>query len=80
MTNFKEIRNSILEVKAGVEVRSESELSEQLIFLLENSLTAKSMGERGELMVHQNQGAVTRIYELTAELIHQSASSSSGSK
>jgi 3-deoxy-D-manno-octulosonic-acid transferase len=80
MTNFEEIRNSILEVKAGVEVRSDSELSEQLIFLLENSLTAKSMGERGELMVHQNQGAVTRIYELTAELIHQSASSSSGSK
>jgi len=36
------------------------------------------MGERGERMLRLNQGAVTRIYELTAELLHQPVSMSTG--
>jgi 3-deoxy-D-manno-octulosonic-acid transferase len=73
MANFKEIRQSILEVKAGFEVQSSSQLAEQLMFLLESPEEADQMGERGERMLRLNQGAVTRIYELTAELLHQPA-------
>ena len=73
MSNFKEIRKRILDAKAGLEVRSSTELAEQIIRLLNSPVEASHMGERGEQMIHQNQGAVNRIYELTAELLKQSA-------
>jgi len=78
MSNFKEIRQLILEVKAGVEVHSASELASELIYLLESPAEASRMGDRGETMVRHNQGAVTRIYQLIAELLNQPASSSFG--
>lgn len=69
MHNFKEIRHSILEAGAGMEVLSDTELSEQLIRLLAHPETARDMGKRGESLIRQNQGAVNRIYEITAELL-----------
>lgn len=76
MANFKDIRQSILDVRAGVEVLSASELAEQFIQLLESPENAAGMGERGEKMVRQNQGATSRIYELIAAMLNHPASSS----
>jgi 3-deoxy-D-manno-octulosonic-acid transferase len=78
MANFKDIRQSILDVQAGVEVQSATELAEKLIQLLDCPEEAESMGVRGEKMVRQNQGTTTRIYELTAALLNQPASSITG--
>ncbi len=69
MNNFKEIRKSILDAEAGIEVSSDTQLARQLIRLLEEPEAAKEMGKRGESMIRQNQGAVNRIYELTAALL-----------
>lgn len=69
MNNFKEISHSILEAGAGMEVLSDTELSEQLIRLLAHPDTARDMGKRGESLIRHNQGAVNRIYEITAELL-----------
>lgn len=69
MTNFKEIRKHILEARAGIEVHSDAELANRLICLLDDPEQARSMGARGEIMIRQNQGAMNRIYELTAGLL-----------
>lgn len=74
MTNFKLIRTQILDARAGVEVQTTAELANQLIYLLDAPAKAILMGERGEKMILQNQGAVERIYNLTAGLLGQSAS------
>jgi 3-deoxy-D-manno-octulosonic-acid transferase len=76
MNNFREIRQSILDARAGVEVRSAEELADQVMKVFEHPEEAHRMGERGEAMVRQNQGALNRIYEITAALLLQPVSSS----
>lgn len=77
MSNFKSIRNNIMRAKAGIEIKSEAELAQALLTLLEQPEVAQSMGARGQEMVRQNQGALDRIYKITAALLHQPAFSSS---
>lgn len=69
MTNFKEIRKSILDAGAGIEVHSDTELAEQLIRLLDHPEAKREMGDRGVSMIRKNQGAANRIYESIAELL-----------
>ena len=67
MQNFKPIVQSLLEAKAAIQVKDETELAEQVSVLLGNSEQRDALGTAARAVVEGNKGATQR----TAELIGQ---------
>ena len=67
MQNFKPVVQSLLEAKAAIQVKDETELAEQVSVLLGNSEQRDAMGTAAKAVVVGNKGATQR----TAELIGQ---------
>ena len=67
MQNFKPVVQSLLEAKAAIQVKDETELAEQVSVLLGNPEQCAALGTAARAVVEGNKGATQR----TAELIGQ---------
>jgi 3-deoxy-D-manno-octulosonic-acid transferase len=64
MANFKEIAEGVLRQDAAIQCQDESEIIKAVNAMYLDLACRQSMAERGKEFVRQNQGAITRIFDL----------------
>jgi len=64
MANFKEIAEGVLRQDAAIQCQEESEIIKAVNAMYLDLAYRQSMAERGKEFVRQNQGAITRIFDL----------------
>lgn len=64
MENFKEIAEGVLRQDAAIQCQSNEEIIRAVISLHADSASRQSLAEKGRLFVRQNQGAITRIFDI----------------
>ncbi len=67
MANFKEIAEGVLRQGAAIQCQNESEIIKAISVLYANSLYRQSLAEKGKVFIRQNQGAITRIFDLLSQ-------------
>jgi 3-deoxy-D-manno-octulosonic-acid transferase len=69
MANFKEIAYGVLSSKAAIQCQNEEDIVNAMLALHEQPAYRAELAERGMLFVHQNQGAIARIYAMLNQVI-----------
>lgn len=64
MENFKEITEKVLQQGGAIQCRDQNEISSALIMLYTDSAYRASLAAKGKAFVRQNQGAITRIFDV----------------
>ena len=64
MVNFKAIAEAVLRQHAAIQCQNNSEIISALIALHADPVYRLALAEKGRAFVLQNQGALTRIFEL----------------
>lgn len=64
MANFKEIAEGVLRQGAAIQCQDESEIINAIITLYADSAYRQSLAEKGKAFVRQNQGAISRIFNV----------------
>ncbi len=67
MANFKEIAEGVLRQDAAIQCQDENEIINAIIALYADSTYRQSLAEKGKAFVRQNQGAITRIFDLLSQ-------------
>jgi 3-deoxy-D-manno-octulosonic-acid transferase len=64
MANFKEIAEGVLRQDAAIQCQDEGEIINSMIALYVDAEYRQSLVEKGKVFVRQNQGAITRIFDM----------------
>ncbi|MEY3219863.1 MAG: hypothetical protein RIT27_1220 [Pseudomonadota bacterium] len=64
MFNFLEITKRLLEIHAAEQITNEQQLTERVLFLLENAPIRQKKGEMAKRFVEQNRGALKKVLDL----------------
>ncbi|MGR9012703.1 MAG: lipid IV(A) 3-deoxy-D-manno-octulosonic acid transferase [Gammaproteobacteria bacterium] len=64
MANFKEIAMEVLRQDAAIQCQNKNEIISAMLALHADSVYRKSLAEKGRVFVRQNQGAITRIFDV----------------
>jgi len=67
MFNFSEIAELLLEKGAAIQINNEKELAEEVINLFEHAEIRGELGEKGQIFVEENRGALKKLEALLAE-------------
>lgn len=64
MANFKEIAKGVRRQDAAIQCRNESEIIRAIVALYTDSAYRQSLAKKGREFVRQNQGAITRVFDI----------------
>jgi len=64
MANFKEIAEGVLRQDAAMQCQDEGEIINSMTALYVDAEYRQSLVEKGKVFVRQNQGAITRIFDM----------------
>jgi len=67
MANFKEIAEGVLKQDAAMQCQDESEIINAVNALYADPAYRQSLAKKGQAFVRQNQGAVTRIFDMLSQ-------------
>jgi len=65
--NFKEIAEGVLQQDAAIQCQDSTEIVNAMIALYADSAYRQSLAEKGKAFVLQNQGAITRVFDVLAQ-------------
>jgi len=69
MANFKEIAERVMQQNAAIQCQDESEIISAIIALYADSAYRQSLAEKGKAFIQQNQGAITKIFDMLSQNI-----------
>jgi 3-deoxy-D-manno-octulosonic-acid transferase len=67
MANFKEIAEGVLRQDAAIQCQDEGEIINAMTVLYADAEYRQSLAEKGKVFVRQNQGAITRIFDMLSQ-------------
>ncbi|MGZ4996506.1 MAG: lipid IV(A) 3-deoxy-D-manno-octulosonic acid transferase [Methylobacter sp.] len=67
MANFKEIAEGVLREGAAIQCQDEGEIINAVTALYVDAEYRQSLAEKGKVFVQQNQGAITRIFDMLSQ-------------
>ena len=67
MANFKEIAEGVLRQDAAIQCQDKSEIISAIVALYTDSEYRQSLAEKGKAFVRQNQGAITKIFDMLSQ-------------
>ncbi|MGZ5576530.1 MAG: lipid IV(A) 3-deoxy-D-manno-octulosonic acid transferase [Methylobacter sp.] len=67
MANFKEIADGVLTEDAAIQCQDEGEIINAVTALYVDAEYRQSLAEKGKVFVQQNQGAITRIFDMLSQ-------------